>query len=276
MLSEVKNCRIEVSHAEQLFSEFSEAIKKTTREEMAAWCLYTGGIFCVSGTRRVKNLIGFGISVASKIDNRAVSLIKDLQDGRGVENLKGIGKDVYHSGSQMATDAVNKSQELKEMFKAKPREVALGVFCNFLGFVVGSGGIDGNGGIPDLDLQAGIGFHRSILTHSILSGMAVETIAISSIRLTQIIHKNLPNNHDIFWDKAKEHGQFIIENLATGASFGIAYHLFVDATMHGGKAYSDLPFSAPLGVHNAIMGLNSATEAIDRVKKLKNVDYIRI
>lgn len=83
-----------------------------------------------------------------------------------------------------------------------------------------------------------IGFHRSILTHSILLGIAVETIAISSIRLTQIIHKNLPNNHDIFWDKAKEQGEYIIKNLATGASFGIAYHLFVNATMHEDKAYA--------------------------------------
>lgn len=44
----------------------------------------------------------------------------------------------------------------------------------FLGFYAGSGGVDGDGGIPDLDLLAGIDAHRSILTHSILAGVVAE------------------------------------------------------------------------------------------------------
>jgi hypothetical protein len=37
----------------------------------------------------------------------------------------------------------------------------------------------------------------------------------------------------------------------------------VDATIDSGKAYSDLPFSAPMGVHNGIMGVNAAAEAMN-------------
>ena len=47
------------------------------------------------------------------------------------------------------------------------------------------------GGAPDLDLVFGIGAHRSIFSHSILMGSALETAFLSLLRLVRLTHKNL-------------------------------------------------------------------------------------
>ncbi len=71
------------------------------------------------------------------------------------------------------------------------------MFLAVMGFNVGGGGIDGDGGIPDLDLLISIGHHRSILTHSVLPMIILEGVFFSLIGLVNLVHNNLPSKHVI-------------------------------------------------------------------------------
>ena len=64
-----------------------------------------------------------------------------------------------------------------------------------------------------------------------------------------------------------EASSIIQEAFVTGACTGIAYHLLIDGTIQGHKAYTDLPFSMPLEGHNTILVTNSVMEAMDLDKK---------
>src|SRR5690606_6428095 len=73
-----------------------------------------------------------------------------------------------------------------------PKKNAPSVLALALGFVAGSGGTDGNGGVPDSDLLMGIGAHRSILTHSIVAGIAVEGAILAVADLAGIVCEKIP------------------------------------------------------------------------------------
>jgi len=140
-----------------------------------------------------------------------------------------------------------------------PRDNAPRVMAAFLGFYAGSGGVDGDGGIPDLDLLAGIDAHRSFLTHSILAGVAAEGVLLAIVDLASEVHAKLPFDHDPLWDRLAEVGAPVMASLATGASAGIAYHLLWDAGIEPAP-YKDLPFSMPMEAHQALMGANGLAE----------------
>ena len=140
------------------------------------------------------------------------------------------------------------------------------MFLAFMGFNLGGGGLDADGGIPDLDLLVSIGNHRSILTHSVLPMIIIEGICISIIGLVNTVHNNLPPGHDQIWDDIKCSNKTVLESFFTGMSLGLAYHLGVDGTIQGDGTYKDLPFSIPKFGHQLIAGLNSITEFIDTTK----------
>ncbi|MGH8501977.1 MAG: hypothetical protein ACREVE_05790 [Gammaproteobacteria bacterium] len=144
-----------------------------------------------------------------------------------------------------------------------PREMGPHLVLGALSFYLGSGGLDGDGGIPDQDLAFGLGAHRSIFTHSIIAGAAVETIAVLALGLIQVIHANLPADHDKVWDALATGSSGVADTFTRYVSAGIAWHLAVDATIDGDGTYKDLPFSKPIEGHQAIVGLNAAAEGID-------------
>jgi hypothetical protein len=147
-----------------------------------------------------------------------------------------------------------------------PKKTGIQMFLAFMGFNLGGGGLDADGGIPDLDLLVSIGNHRSILTHSVLPMIIIEGICISIIGLVNTVHNNLPPGHDQIWDDIKCSNKTVLESFFTGMSLGLAYHLGVDGTIQGDGTYKDLPFSIPKFGHQLIAGLNSITEFIDTTK----------
>ena len=141
-----------------------------------------------------------------------------------------------------------------------------------LGFFVGSGGFDADEGIPDLDIAVGgIGNHRSIFFHSIISAAVLESMVFSSVKAVNIIHSKLPENYDPFWDKVSGYQKWA-EAFASGACVGIAYHLLIDGTIQGNKAYVDLPIKGlSMDAHNTIFVSNAVAEALDLDKKKVSV-----
>ncbi|SVD46972.1 uncharacterized protein METZ01_LOCUS399826, partial [marine metagenome] len=163
-------------------------------------------------------------------------------------------------------DIRNLSKTIKYLLRVNPKKTGIQMFMAVMGFNMGGGGLDGDGGIPDLDLLFSIGHHRSILTHSVLPMIIIEGVCISLIGLVNVVHSNLPLGHDPIWDDIKCNNETVLESFFTGMSLGLAYHLGVDGTLHGDGTYKDLPFSVPKLGHQLIAGINSFTELIDTTR----------
>jgi hypothetical protein len=147
-----------------------------------------------------------------------------------------------------------------------PRRTLPPLVAGLVGFNAGSGGLDGDGGIPDLDLVAGIGYHRSPLTHSILAGIVAEGVLLALADLAALVHQRLPARHDPLWDDLAEAGGPLADAAASGLSAGIAWHLLVDAFVEPAP-YQGLPVPLPEAAHQGIMAANTAAEATHAVKR---------
>ena len=124
-------------------------------------------------------------------------------------------------------------------------------------------------------LMAGIGAHRSILTHSMLAGVVAEGMLLAAADLASLVHSNLPKHHDPLWDKLAKAAAPLTEPLVAGASAGIAYHLLVDANIQP-AAYHGLPFSMPMEGHQAIMDTNALAEGKDSVNRFRYQGTVEI
>lgn len=142
-----------------------------------------------------------------------------------------------------------------------PRDTAPALLGAVLGFSAGSGGLDGDGGIPDLDLLFGIGAHRSALTHTLIVGIVAEGLLLALVDLSAEVQDRLPRDHDPLWDQLAHIGRPLAANLAIGTSAGLAWHLLVDALVEP-AALRNLPLELPMEAHQAIIGASGAAEAV--------------
>ena len=259
------------SRAKKLYEEFKYAWNKTSSKEKKEWALDVGVVFGKVMFRR-------GVGFLKAIGNLGRSIFKESKDFTiAIYNKQGTEHVISRKGTVVKSlkSGVKTSNKIGKniitLLKTNPKEVAPTLFLGFIGFMCGSGGLDGNGGIPDLDIAVGgIGNHRSIFFHSIISAAVLETVVFSSVKAINIMHANLPGEYDSFWDSVVSKTDWA-EAFVTGACTGIAYHLLIDGTIQGHKAYTDLPFSMPLAGHNTIFVTNAAMETIDlNKKKVKN------
>ncbi|KQP21391.1 hypothetical protein ASF45_04245 [Pseudorhodoferax sp. Leaf265] len=125
-----------------------------------------------------------------------------------------------------------------------------------------SGGPDGDGGAPDLDLMVGIGAHRSWLSHSILAGAALEGMLRAMLELVRMVHDKLPEEREPVWDLLYQRAAELTEAANRGVSLGVSYHLGVDGLVEP-AAYHGLPFEMPLVGHQALFTANSLAELND-------------
>jgi hypothetical protein len=141
------------------------------------------------------------------------------------------------------------------------------VFALAMGFYAGSGGLDGDGGIPDTDLALGVGWHRSLFTHSIIAGTVAEGAILALADLADVVIRQLPTHQrDPFWDRLAVTKDRLAHQLAVGTSAGIAYHLAVDATLQPAP-YHGMPLAMPMEAHQALMGMNALAEGADSIAK---------
>jgi hypothetical protein len=165
--------------------------------------------------------------------------------------------------------------EVSRALLRDPKRTAPNVLGALLGFSAGSGGLDGNGGIPDLDLLGGIGLHRSPLTHTIIAGIVAEGLLLAIADLAAEVHGHLPERHDPVWDNLARIGRPLTESLAIGTSTGLAYHFLVDALIQTG-AYHDLPVNLPSEAHQALFAANGVAEgqhAFSKTSRHIHADY---
>ena len=257
---------IPISRYQQLKWELSYALDSTEKDELKRWAKSTVLVFPNVTVRRAKNLAKITGGATRGTLAEAKNLIKASVEWRFCSYAKKRAADLSVFTLESYQDIRNLSKTIKNMLRMNPKKTGIQMFLAVTGFNVGGGGLDGDGGIPDLDLLLSIGHHRSILTHSVLPMIIIEGVCISFIGLVNIVHNNLPPGHDPLWDDIKCNNESLLESFYTGMSLGLVYHLGIDGTIQGDGTYKDLPFSMPKFGHQLIANVNSITELLYTTK----------
>lgn len=259
----------QMTRQDRLFRELRAAISNTKPDELKVWGRNSAERLPRIAVRRVKNLGTLLSALAKFTGKELMDALRALGAGRLWVHLEGRAVDGIDGAIDIAKRIEHTAVAGGRALFDDPKKNALGVLALALGFLVGSGGTDGNGGVPDTDLALGIDAHRSLLTHSIFAGTLVEGAILALADLADVVCEKLPGSErDPFWDKLMEAKNNIAQQLASGASAGIAYHLAVDATLQPG-AYHGLPVSMPMEAHQTLLALNAVAEGLDTVHKEK-------
>lgn len=253
--------RMGENRARRLFDELTFALSRTDLGTIKEWGGRSAGRLLTLGARRVGGL-AFLISAIGKHSwAELVGLIRAANGGNGLSYAGDRTAAAIDGSIALGRDGARVVVAIARELVSNPKEVPPRVLGAFLGFYAGSGGLDGNGGIPDLDLLAGIDAHRSILTHSFLAGVVAEGTLLAIADLSAQVMSRLPVDHDPLWDGLTKAAAPLTASLSTGASAGIAYHLLVDAFIQPAP-YHDLPFSMPIEAHQAAMAASGAAEGV--------------
>lgn len=256
---------LELSKSSQstLLQEFQAAIGATSSQDLTAWGGRTVRILGEVTIRRGKNFREVVVWIWDSLTKETQGLLGAIRQGNAVPHLGTRATAARAQAQKLGGDFTALFDALSSNLQNHPKETAPKLVAGVLGFLIGSGGVQGDGGVPDLDLLGGIGAHRSILTHSVISGIVVETLVLGILDLSRTVYRNLPENHDPLWEALNNASGEIFAALSTGLSAGIAYHLGVDATIDGDGTYKGLLIPLPEGGHDALAAANAAGEAID-------------
>lgn len=236
------------------------------RALLEGWLRGIASDFGVVLTRRIGNFARLIGSVGTAVFSETRDAFAAYRGGVLRDHSKDRCENLVGSTRAMAIKSGKFIRTLSAALTDRPADVAPQLLTIVVMSLLTSGGPDGDGGVPDLDLEFGIGAHRSILSHSILAGAALETGFLALIRLVQLVHKQLPRDHDPLWDSLQQQSLVLLEAANTGASLGLAYHLLVDGLVQP-AAYHGLPIAMPMAVHQSILTANGAAEGLDTLNK---------
>jgi hypothetical protein len=233
---------------QQIAAELWLALGQTDSSEMARLASHLPSDFVGALGRRARNLAILASEISGWTCDEIRGIAGAATKGTLVDHLKNRGGTAAESASRAYEQVCSCSRSVIE----SPREQLPRMFVIMSTALLASGGPDGDGGIPDLDIPLlGIGAHRSPLTHSFLTGAALEALAIALIRTIAVVHKNLPDKRHSAWDRMTPKLIRGIEHARGGATLGLAYHFLVDGVLQPGP-YHGLPIEMPLEVHQAI------------------------
>ncbi len=242
--------------------ELLHALRLIPREQLTQWGADSGVLFGKVSWRRAKNLGKLISRLSRGTVDEATGAYKAHKQGNLKEHASSRVTTAKESIVSTISNVTTSVKILQQAVRSNPKQNAPALVVSTLAFLAASGGVDGDGGVPDLDLIAGIDAHRSIFTHSILSGAAIETFLLASASFIGIAHSYLPETHDPIWDAIATHKDQYVRATSQGASLGIAYHLFIDSAIEPG-AYHDLPGTHSIEAHQAVAGANAIAEGID-------------
>lgn len=250
----------------RLAQELRFALARTESRQLTQWTMHTGQFFATALVRRGKNLAGIVEALVQGAAKEGRAANTAFKAGELRKHTKERAAAGYDSAAETAQRISAFGSSVASAVSKNPKEAAPQLFVLVLSSVVVSGGPDGNGGAADLDLMFGIDAHRSVLSHSILMGAALEAGILSIVELVRLVHEKLPAGHDALWDSLFVQTEEISRAAQVGASLGLAYHLFVDGLAQPAP-YKDLPISMPTEAHQGLFTANAAAEAMDAKNK---------
>lgn len=254
----------------QLSEDLRYAFSHMPKERGAQWAAGSMDLFGRVLARRVGNLVDVTLNVFEFAGREVIDLAGALSRADLKAHVQRRGAQLSDSAGKVSKAARESMTRWWDALRTNPATTGQELLLIGLAFYLGSGGLDGDGGIPDTDISMlGIGAHRSVLTHSILPGAVIETALCSAVEFVRLGYDYLPQQHDPLWDRMHERARLAAEQAAMGVSVGLAFHLAVDSVLQP-AAYKDLPFPAPIEVHQGIAGANAAAEGLDANKKTSN------
>ena len=189
----------------------------------------------------------------------------NAQLNKAPENIKNIGISIKNKATNFNDNFLRKTKE------EKIELISVGIM-GILIFYASAGGEDFEGGIPDSDLNLGIGFHRHLISHSIITGFIIEFLMRAGIEILNKSHKNLPLEHHTFWDKSNiyinKH-----KGVAIGAMWaGISMHLLKDSGIfgYGVKPYNGIPIELSMETHQGLFAANGTASAMFAYRDVKS------
>lgn len=251
--------RLKADRARRIKDELTFALSRTRSDVLAAWGRRAGLRYLKLGALRGRALFGLLATLGRSGAAEVRGLIAAGQAGRLGEQVGDRSAAAIDSSIAIGKAAARLARSLGQALAEDPRRNGPAVLAAFLGFYAGSGGVDGDGGIPDLDLLAGIDAHRALFTHSVLAGIAAEGTLLALADLAGEIHDRLPRDHDRLWDTLADAASPLTDSLTAGMSAGIAYHLLWDAAIEPAP-YKDLPVEMSLEAHAAVLAANGLAE----------------
>jgi len=254
--------RQQLSDYEWLMADFKVAASLMDRKDLLNWGASTAGFFVSGVGSRAGNIVRLVGALGSGAGGLVAGGYRESQKGNLWEWVKGGVVDATQKTKQALASGYERSTGIVTSLRENPAQVAPELATTVLMTFLVSGGVDGNGGAPDLDLVMGIDAHRSLFTHSILMGATIETGIRSVLRFVQLVHARLPQERHPWWDSAMAFSNHIGDAAVTGANYGMAYHLFVDGIVQPG-AYHGLPIPMPMEAHQAVMTANAVAEAME-------------
>lgn len=275
------------SELEQIINELIYSLKKTYSEEDLLNLSYL--IVKESSKQTYQSKKKTTVSLFKSIGSYSGKSYKLIKEKINLYNTNGIqnefNKDfersksiIYNSPSKVNSFGIrvkNKVVDFNENFLKKSKEekielISVGVM-GVLIFFASAGGEDFEGGIPDSDLNLGIGFHRHFISHSIIMGFIVEFLMRTGIEIINKSYKNLPETHHPFWDKTNKYINKH-KGIAIGAMWaGISAHLIKDSGLlgHGFKPYVGIPIELSTATHQGLFAANSTASAIFAYNDIK-------
>ena len=262
--------QLQPRRVKQLYEELAFALSRTDKTVLRDWGgRSTGRLFHLSA-RRVGGLARLTSDLARFGGKEAAGFYRAARGKRFGAHTRQRAIAAIDNSLAVGSESGRLLAGIGRSLLGDPKGMAPKVFGAFLGFNMGSGGLDGNGGVPDLDLLAGIGYHRSPLTHTIIAGIVAEGAILAIVDLAAEIHSRLPHDHDTLWDTLARVGRPFAESTSISLSAGLAWHLLVDAGIHPAP-YHDLPISMPIEVHQTIFATNAVAEGADAAERAVKV-----
>jgi hypothetical protein len=253
---------------ERLMDELGCALGRLESATLKAWGTRSGSRLLKLAGQRVGGLAKLATLLARSGGGELLDLLAASRQRRLFAHIGDRTAAAIDGTLAIGRDGTHLVANIARALASNPKAHAPAVLGALLGFSAGSGGLDGDGGIPDLDLLAGIGAHRSPLTHTIIAAIVAEGLLLAFADLAAEVHGNLPAGHDPLWDKLARIGRPLTESLAIGTSAGLAYHLLVDAFIQPGT-YHDLPLGMPEEGHQALFAVNGAAEGAYAAKRVR-------
>ena len=247
--------------------ELVAAIDGVTRQDLLGLAKFTLQHTGGAAGRRLRNVAGLVHTVGKGAAVVTGHLVGMTRKNGGDESAEALGR-MIGRGIRRVEDGYDSAREVVFAVRSNPKEALPQLMTTVIVALLVSGGPDGDGGVPDLDLIVGIGAHRSWLSHSIVAGAVLEGLLRSLLEMVRIVHAKLPHKRAPLWDVLYQHAAELTEAANRGASIGLAYHLVVDGLAQPAP-YHGLPVSMPIEAHQALLAANGAAEALDATNKPK-------